>query len=123
MAEWFLYSTIFPLSSVPLVLIATKLMGSPKHLFHVIRDGQLYFYCTTLIALLLKEIVNLPSVNGLVFGFLVLAMLACTFVYGVAVAADSTQPKDDRMIAWTSIGAVATVVAIVGTIRVSEGLI
>lgn len=91
MGEWIFYNVALSLLPVPLIWLALWLINANRSLFLIIRDGQLCFYCTTLSATMLHDLLLLKGqyAIGLPIVGLVFFMISSTFVYGIAVVSDN----------------------------------
>jgi hypothetical protein len=120
--EWLLYNTVIPLSPVPLVLIGGWLLGRAQHLFAVIRDGQLFFYCTGTIAILLRDLGRKQGYDGkLVEGTLYVMLIYCAFFFGVAVL--NREQVQEREMGHTSTWTVLLITVFVLVTRYNESLL
>nr|VFK64364.1 MAG: hypothetical protein BECKTUN1418D_GA0071000_12575 [Candidatus Kentron sp. TUN] len=120
---WFLFHALFPLSPVFLVWAAGSLVPTKKRpFFDLIRDGQLLFYCTFTLSVVLKDIFVKPmsELPGITL-FLCLLIVIFSFAFGVvALHRDETNPKT---IGWFSVACAVLTTTLVGGIRLSEGLL
>lgn len=124
MFEWLFYNTFIPLLPVPLVMLGSWMKGANRHVFSVIRDGQLCFYCTALSAVAIKDILASSSA-GLVLirlpiGGMIFCMILSTFAYGIAVTSDDAE---DNKLGIISLLASLTTTVLVVTTRKSIGLL
>jgi hypothetical protein len=133
MTEWLMYDVVLALLPVPLVFLGTWLIGTPRGLFAIIRDGQLCFYCTALGAVAIRDVTKVPrpgqslavSLGGIMF-----CLILSTFTYGVAVI-NATAPApavgiaqtDERRLGVTSVCVAITTTIIVAIVRKTMGLI
>ncbi len=123
MIEWIIYNTLIPLLPIPLVQFASKLLDKYKNTFSIINDGQLFFYCTTIISTLLKDIHTVESL-GDASGFLYLLLIVCVFLFGVTTTAErQTKEKMKNWYGWSSIAMTVTVTFVVLAIRYSKDLL
>jgi hypothetical protein len=121
--SWLLYEAVFPLSPVLLVWGGSSFLPKKKKgLFELIRDGQLFFFCTAMVAVLLRDLgKSPPGDGGLLYGFLYLLLVAFGVLFGfVALNKDDVDPVT---LGRTSISAAVLVVALVLGIRVTENLL
>ena len=123
LGPWLLYSAVIPLAPLALVWIGGYLLPKKKQpFFDVIRDGQLFFYCTATIAVLVRDLAKAQvSSAGLAFGFLGLLLLVFSGLFGVVVM--NKDDVDKSNVGWLSIFSVIVVILLVSGIRVSEGLL
>ena|SRR5579859_7564906 len=121
--EWLLYEAIFPLSPVLLVWLGGRLLPSKKQtMFQLIRDGQLFFFCTALIAILLRDLGKMQQpVNIGLFGFLCLLLLAFGVLFGFV--AMNKNDVDETALGLTSTFSVLLVLSLVLGVRVTERLL
>lgn len=98
---WLLYEVVLPLLPVLLIYTGTWMFGQAR-LFAVIRDGQLCFYCTTIVAVLLRDLVKKNTAIASLVAVLVILMIFTTFIYGAAVLVER-KPGDEKKMGWTSI--------------------
>jgi hypothetical protein len=91
MGEWAFYNVVLSLLPVPLIWLALWLINANRSLFLIIRDGQLCFYCTTLSATTLHELLLMRAQQpvGFPVAGLLFLMILSTFAYGVAVVSDN----------------------------------
>jgi hypothetical protein len=92
MLNWLIYNSVLPLLPVPLVWLGAVLVGGYRTVLSIIRDGQLCFYCTSLSAVAINDIVKSGDIHQnssaiLSVAGLILCMILSTFTYGVAVTA------------------------------------
>jgi len=119
---WLLYEAAFPLSPVLLVWIGGLLLPKKKQtIFQLIRDGQLFFFCTALIAILLRDIGKAPPVNAGLFGFLCFLLLAFGVLFGIV--AMNKDDVDEKGLGFLSLFSTLAVLALVLGIRITENLI
>ena len=90
MANWVFYNALLPLLPVPFAWLATWLVGASRKLTAIIRDGQLCFYSTSLCAVALRDLLNLPDPSrtawfDLYVAGVILCLVPSTFIYGVAM--------------------------------------
>jgi hypothetical protein len=98
MVNWFIYNTVFPLSPVPLVYFGAWLVGTRKRVMAIIRDGQLCFYCTSLAAVCINDILKagkLPGNATVSIAGLISCLIISTFTYGIAATTAATAQSPD----------------------------
>jgi hypothetical protein len=123
LSQWLLYSSFIPLFPIPLVWLSAWLLGIDRSWATILRNGQLCFYCTTLSATTIRDIITRSpadtSLNSIFIGFLVVIIIFSTFLYGTAVTIvelPSEQPPQNDRIVWLSIfTAVATTITVIVT--------
>jgi hypothetical protein len=99
MAEWILYDVCLSLLPIPLVLLGTWLINTPRGLFAIIRDGQLCFYCTTLGAVAIRDVTKLARPGQPIAVWLagiLFCLILATFTYGIAVTIESSKHEDEH---------------------------
>jgi hypothetical protein len=90
MLLWVVYGFLVPLLGIVLIRTGFWILGIAKGFSDIIKDGQLCFFCTTVSAATLNDLLKTPTkANGSIVGFgvaaLILCMLLATFIFGVAV--------------------------------------
>ena len=126
--EWLFYNAVIPLL-VPVGSVkffSWLLSKAPKkalEIFSIIKDGQVFFYCTALTAAAFEDLRKVPAgfnttpwVMGLV---LILILSTAAFAVGV-IAKDSVQ---ESKFGWSSVAMVATAIFVVITFREKAGLL
>ena len=123
LGPWLLYSAVIPLAPLALVLVGGYLLPNKKQpFFDIIRDGQVFFFCTATIAFLVRDLAKTQvSGAGLTFGFLGLLLLVFSVLFGFVVM--NKDDVDKSKVGWMSIFSVIGVIALVSGIRVSEKLL
>ena len=122
---WLFYNVGVPLSALLcLIPLAGWLIRSEKLTFRAtVLDGQLFFYCVTVIAVLLKDLRQRVQVGGVWIQIaLTVLLMVNVFIYGVALVIRDEVVDKERMIR-LSVGAVVVVVAFVLGISISEELL
>ena len=138
MVNWLIYNTVLPLMPVPLVYFGAWLIGTPKRVISIIRDGQLCFYCTSLAAVCVNDIVRSDKVHpnstiGLAMAGLIFCLILSTFAYGVAATSPATtsatpttptgvSASDELKLGMTSIAVAIATTVLVSSVRYSLGL-
>jgi hypothetical protein len=121
---WLFYNVGVPLFALlVLIPLAGWLIKSEKLTFlAMVIDGQLFFYCVTVIAVLLKDLHQRVEAGGawIYIGFTGLLMVN-VFIYGVVL----TNPDrvDEKRVSWLSVTMVVFSVACVLGVRIPEGLL
>ena len=123
MLDWLIFNAVIPLSPIVLVWVGSWILVDPtSKLFLIIRDGQMCFYCTTLLALLIRDVSSTQkSSNSIIIGSTVLFFIFSTFIYGVAVS--NKDKVIEKKLGWISIFMSVTIIVFVLTIRMREGLL
>lgn len=125
---WFFYNVLVPLAPVPLVYFGAWLLGAPKRLATIVRDGQVCFYCTTLSAACINDIVNFMdaaqkvgskphSTIGIAIAGAIFCIILSTFTYAVATIAADRASLDETKFAGTSLATTVATIVIVASIR------
>ena len=121
---WSVYNVGVPLFALlVLIPLAGWLMRSKKLTFlATVLDGQLFFYCVTVIAVLLKDLHQRVEAGDvwIHLGFTGLLMIN-VFVYGVVLT--NRDKVDEKRVFQLSVPVVVFVVACVLGVRISEGLL
>src|SRR5712692_2067951 len=122
-ALWLLYEAAFPLSPVLLVWVGGRalLPAKKQTMFQLIRDGQLFFFCTASIAILLRDIGKTPPHNAFLFGFLCFLLMVFGVLFGFV--AMNKESIDEKGLGLLSLFSTLTVLGLVLGIRVSERLL
>ncbi|MEO0455068.1 MAG: hypothetical protein AAF152_00600 [Cyanobacteria bacterium P01_A01_bin.114] len=72
---------------IPLVLFGAWLLEAPANIVILLRDGQLCFYCTSISASAIRDLLSVQQLNALEANFFIAGMILCiilsTFAYGV----------------------------------------
>ena len=97
--EWIVYNVILPLLPVPLVYFGFWLLSIKRKVVEIIKDGQLCFFCTTLVAVAIRDLTNAYTTASIAWPLigLIFILILSTFVYAVAVvgtAAGTIAEKD-----------------------------
>ena len=124
LAKWLLYDCTFALIPIAGAWFAANwILGKRTVPADVIRDGQLFFYCSTLSAAALGDVVTvanpIPGKDYWVFGFIV-SIIFATLFYGAAFLSEDQNDKD-RVALSSSIFALAAT-ALVGFFRDTYGI-
>lgn len=124
MLNWLFYNSFLPLLPVPLVCLGLWIIGIEKKFVSIIRDGQLCFYCTTICAIALRDLIkvgrNQDTSVEFPVAFIITFMILTTFVYGIAVT--SKDAKDWKLAVISGCSTVIVTVFIVA-VRVKFGLL
>ncbi|MGK7899127.1 MAG: hypothetical protein AB4372_37295 [Xenococcus sp. (in: cyanobacteria)] len=129
--QWLLYNTAIPLMPIPLVWLGAWLIRINQKLLSILSNGQLYFYCTTISAAAIRDIVktseNSPLTSILVGG-IIFFMIFSTFAYGVAAIINQTNGDElnadnSNRLAWTSIFTAIATTILVASSRFFLGLL
>jgi hypothetical protein len=126
--EWLFYNTVIPLL-VPVAIVKVFswwLSRPPKQtlkIFAIIKDGQVFFYCTALTAVAFEDLKRVPSgfnTTPWVIGLLLILILStAAFAVGV-ISKDSV---DESKFGWSSVAMVAAAILVVITFREKAGLL
>jgi threonine/homoserine efflux transporter RhtA len=121
MVGWLMMNTIFPLSPVLLAWICGHLIPKKRTtIFEIIKDGQLFFYCTGTIAVALNEISTkalkaTPDTLNLLH--ILLPVFACLF----GCLALNKEDSDAKKTGWISLASVIIVTSVSIYIRRESG--
>jgi len=88
MTNWLQYDVLIPLIPIPLVLFGAWLMKIKKCYVEVIKDGQLCFFSTSLLATLFRDINTTKGAYpppSWVYGVIIILIMISMFVYAVSV--------------------------------------
>ena len=89
----------------------------------ILRDGQLYFFSSTLAAVAFYDLLKAARGTGASLTFLAGVIAFSMFVYGITVVQADTHPLDDHRIARTSIWTAIGTISIVFGVRWRSGLL
>lgn len=127
-AEWLFYNAVIPLI-IPIAIVklfswlVTKAPNHPLKIFAIIKDGQVFFYCTALTASAFENLRKLPpafDTSPWLMGFvLILILSSAAFALGV-IAKDNVQ---ESKFGWSSACMVAAAIFLVITFRNKAGLL
>jgi len=118
-----LYEAALPLSPVLLIWAGGKLIPAKKQtILQLIQDGQLFFFCTALIAILLRDLGHLrhPAGDALI-AFLYIILVVYCMLFGI-VSMNKDQ-VDQKALGNLSLWSTVLVLFLVLGVRVSEGLL
>jgi len=127
---WLVTNCALSLLPVPLVALGLWAVGERVHVAQIIRDGQLFFYTASLVALaiadVLKSATNLGALKGIPLSLTVLCLAICIMLSSFMLAVSVMAHKNDRAVtlrlAWMSTVFAAAVTAVIGAIRQSYGI-
>lgn len=138
--EWLAYNSLIPLLPIPLVILGCWAISVSIPWLLLICDGQLCFYCTTLAAATIADLVKTiqkggqgiteeqlakASANeGIALLGLVICIILATYAYGIAVTtqAAATGSRNNWKVGLVAVFASATTTLIVVFARNSVGL-
>jgi hypothetical protein len=87
MWEWSFYSIVLPLMAVPLTYFGYWVANRRTQIFRLIRDGQLCFYSTTILAVNPNDLFKIkgPAAIGIYAAYHIFMLVITTFIYGASV--------------------------------------
>jgi hypothetical protein len=111
--NWLLCDCLLGLLPALLVWFGSWLVGPPVPLVTIIRDGQLYFYCSSLCAVALRDLIKSPVRSTdltLWVPGLLLAVIFFSYIFALAVQHSRSQERGglgprpfDMRVGWTSV--------------------
>ena len=121
MLGWLTLNTVLPLSPVLLVWGGGRLIPSKRRtVFEIIKEGQLFFYCTGIIIVTLNDILtkNITVPNELnIFLYALITIFSVLF----GLVALNKEDVNVQTTGWTSLACVAFSTTVVVYIRYSGG--
>ena len=127
-AEWLFYNAVIPLL-IPIAIVKlfswllTKAPKQPLKIFGIIKDGQVFFYCTALTAAAFADLKKVPAAfdtSPWLMGFLLLLILS-TAAFAVGVIAKET--VQESRFGWSSVAMALMAIFLVISYRQTAGLL
>ena len=127
-AEWLFYNAVIPLI-IPIAIVKvfswllTKAPNPPLKIFAIIKDGQVFFYCTALTAAAFEDLKKAPAgfnTSPWIMGLLLILILS-TAAFAVGVIAKNS--VSERRFGWYSVFMVAGAILLVISFRNWAGLL
>jgi hypothetical protein len=124
MWEWSFYSIVLPLMAVPLTYFGSWVANRRTQFFRLIRDGQLCFYSTTILAVNLNDLLKIKgsSAVGIFAAYHIFILVFTTFAYGASVTL-SNQAVVSRRVAIASLIATFLSVLLIILTRIRLGIL
>src|SRR5437867_12394521 len=127
-AQWLFYNAVIPLL-IPLATakffswLLTKAPHKPLKIFAIIKDGQVFFYCTALTAAAFENLKKVPpgfDTSTWIMGF-VLILILSTAAFAVGVIAKES--VEESRFGWSSVFMAIAAILVVITFREKAGLL
>ena len=123
MLIWLFYNALIPLSPVLLALVVSWFINNNKTVFDIIKDGQVFFYCTATCSVAIGDLQKAPKdfdgaswLTGFVF-----IMILSTVAFTVGVTNTATVQKNK--FGWASVATSIATILVVATFRKKAGLL
>lgn len=123
---WFFFNAVIPLVPVFIVWMISWLTStgsSSKKVFSIIKDGQLFFYCTALTSVAIGDIRKAPQALDTLPWTMGLITILILSTVCFAVAAYNPTGVNEGKFGWSSVGAVIATVLTVFSFRSEAGLL
>lgn len=124
---WLFFNALIPLSPVGIVWGLSWLCSDgakpTKRLFSIIKDGQMFFYCTALTSAAMGEFGGLAKdfdVNPWVMTMLAIIILS---ISAFAVAVHDAKAVSEKRYGWLSLVMACITIAVVLKFRIDAGLL
>ena len=127
---WLFFNTVIPLIPVGAVKALSWLtagsapgVATRKTIFSIIKDGQIFFYCTALAAVAIGDLPKVPigfDTTPWLMGLLLVIILS---TLAFAVAAHSTGTLKEKEYGWCSVAMAVVAVLTVLNFRAKAGLL
>jgi hypothetical protein len=121
--HWLFYDCLLSVVPVGLVWISfNHILGWPKKWADILRDGQLFFYCSTLAAAAIGDVTAAAAFafREIWISGLICSLLASSIFYGVALASQDWSDKDK--VARASWVFALSATAIIGFLRYNRSM-
>lgn len=121
---WLFFNAFIPLLPVAIVIIINWFQKlEAKKIFEIIKDGQIFFYCTAITSVAMGDLGRVPKsfeILPWIMGMLVI--LALSWV-AFAVAANDKSPVDADRFGWSSVATAFATIGLVLSFRYEAGLL
>jgi len=124
MWEWSFYSIVLPLMAIPLTYFGYWIANRRTQFFRLIRDGQLCFYATTMLAVNLNDLLKVKgsAAVGIFVAYHIFMLVLATYIYGASVTL-SNQFVSTKRIAIFSLALTFLTLLLVIATRIRLGVI
>jgi hypothetical protein len=123
---WFFFNVAIPLLPVFIVWAASWLTSdrsANKTVFSIIKDGQLFFYCTALTSVAIGDIRKAPTALETLPWTMGLITIVILSSVAFAIAANNPTAVREGKLGWSSIAMVVAAILTVFSFRSEAGLL
>lgn len=121
---WLFFNAVIPLAPVMIVkVIAWFQRATGKKIFEIIKNGQIFFFCTALTSGAIGDMGKVPKAIDIlpwIIGMLTILILSTV---AFAVAANDKTPVDESRFGWSSVAMAFTTIVTVLVFRREVGLL
>jgi hypothetical protein len=129
--QWLFFNAAIPLIPILIVWFVSWLLSQPKavpptntaKLFSIIKDGQVFFFCTALTSVAIGDLGKVPSGFDTTPWVMVLLLIIILSTVAFAVAANNRNALNQDNFGWCSVGTAATTIVVVLDFRQKAGLL
>ena len=123
MKIWLFYNALIPLGPVLFTWVISWLINKNKTIFEIIKDGQVFFYCTATSSVAIGDLQKVPENfdgSSWLVSFIFILILS-TVAFAVAVTNNATLQQN--RFGWASVATAVATILVVVTFRGKAGLL